>query len=100
MIANVFVEGSYCDRTYQQMLDAYSSICRRLNQGEWNDPDVEVIINSLLSIGKHLSLEMFDYGMLLANSSTRASEKNGRSFAPIGCCAVSKCCPLVRMTGF
>ncbi len=65
-VKSEFEEGSYCFIAYQQMLDAYSSICERLQAEEWNDKDVEVIIGNLLSIGKHLSMKMFAYGVFFA----------------------------------
>ncbi len=55
------------------MLDAYSNLCRRLNATQWNDADVEVIINELLHICRHISLKMFDYGVMFG----RGTEENG-----------------------
>lgn len=42
-------------------MDAYSRICARLGQ-ENEDTDVEIIINSLLSIQKELCFKMYEYG--------------------------------------
>ncbi len=68
-VKNEFAEGGFCAVTYEEMLSAYSRLCLRLNAEEWNDPDVEDIINSLLRIGEHLSLKMFEYGALFAQGS-------------------------------
>ncbi len=64
-VENEFAEGSVCDHLYAQALEAYSRLCQRLGAEDLNDKDVEVIFNSLLSLCKHLSLKMYDYGALL-----------------------------------
>ncbi len=66
VVSSEFEPGSECAIAYQQMLDAYSRLCRRLSVGEWEDTDVEIVIGSLLAIGRHLALKMFEYGVLFA----------------------------------
>ncbi len=63
-VKNEFEEGSACAEGYSRMLEAYSRLCDRLGVEEWSDVDVEVIINELLAIGRHVSLKMFDYGTI------------------------------------
>ncbi len=58
------VPGGECDRLYNEAMDAYERLCARLNKpGE--DPDVEVVINNLLSIQRILCEKTFHYGRLL-----------------------------------
>ncbi len=63
IIKNEFDSGSFCSTAYSQELQAYSRICQRLGQDEWDDPDVEIIISNFMSIGEYLSLKMFEYGV-------------------------------------
>ncbi len=63
VVKNEFAEGSPCALSYGRMLDAYSRLCTRLGVQEWEDADVEVIINELLEIGRQIGMKMFDYGM-------------------------------------
>lgn len=62
LFPNEFVEGSFCAQSYNRMLEAYSRLCVRLGVEEWSDEDVEIIIDELMGIGKHLALKMYDYG--------------------------------------
>ena len=39
-------------------------VCRRLGKPGTEDEDVEIIISNLMSIGRHQSMKMFDYGVL------------------------------------
>ncbi len=64
VVKDEFAEGSDCANAYSRMLDAYSRLCQRLGTEEWENPDVEVIINELTSIGRHVALKMYDYGYL------------------------------------
>lgn len=57
-------EGEYCEKLYSQMLEAYERVCRRLGKPGTEDEDVEIIISNLMSIGRHQSMKMFDYGVL------------------------------------
>ncbi len=63
IVKNEFEEGSECANAYGRMLEAYTRLCERLGSPEWNDRDVEAVINELLSIGRHIALKMFDYGL-------------------------------------
>lgn len=72
-VKSEFFAGSYCAGAYENMLAAYSRICQRLNVEEWDDPDVECIIDMLMDIGKYLALKMFEYGVFFA----RQEEKKG-----------------------
>ncbi len=69
MIKDEFREGSECTLAYNRMLDAYSRICLRQQEPEWEDPDVEIIINELMDMGKRIALKMFDYGILFGGQS-------------------------------
>ena len=58
-VPNVFEPGSYCETRYRQVLEAYERLRGRLGV-EDEDPDVEIIIDSLLEIQRKLCMEMFD----------------------------------------
>lgn len=64
-VENAFEDGGMCMELYQNMMDAYSRLLLRLGQKE-DDPDVEIIINSLLAIQKELCLKMYWYGTKFA----------------------------------
>lgn len=61
-VENEYEEGKLCSRLYSEMCDAYERICVRLGKPDQEDRDVEIIINNLLDIGRHLSIKMFEYG--------------------------------------
>ena len=61
----IFEDGMSCQEKYSQMLAAYDRLCCRLNVTN-EDPDVELIINSLLDISKILGCEMFRCGVSFA----------------------------------
>ena len=61
-----FGEDRYCEKLYSEMLAAYGRICQRLHEQSGEDKDVEIIINSLLDIGRYQSIKMFDYGAFFA----------------------------------
>ncbi len=63
-VKNEFSPGSPCAEGYSRVMEAYCRLCDRLGSPQWDDEDVEIIINELLDIGKHLSLKMFEYGTL------------------------------------
>ncbi len=65
-VIDEFSEGSLCSDAYAQILDAYSRLCRRLNVQDQNDADIEIIIDSFNTITHHISLKMFEYGVLFA----------------------------------
>ena len=67
VVENEFEEGRYCEKLYSEMLAAYGRICKRLHETSGEDRDVEIIIDSLLDIGKHFSMKMYDYGYFFAS---------------------------------
>ena len=64
-VENLFAEGSECMNWYSEMLAAYERLCERLGVLD-EDADVEVIIDSLMSIERKVSMKMFEYGMKFA----------------------------------
>ena len=58
-VPNAFEPGSYCETRYRQVLEAYERLRGRLGVTD-EDPDVEIIIDSLLEIQRELCMEMFD----------------------------------------
>ena len=58
-VPNAFEPGGYCETRYRQVLEAYERLRGRLGV-EDEDPDVEIIIDSLLEIQRKLCMEMFD----------------------------------------
>ena len=62
-VENAFESGSLCDRLYEQVYQANIRLCDRLGQID-EDPDVEIIINNLMEICRHLSLKMYRYGQM------------------------------------
>lgn len=64
-VENAFAEGSPCSILYQQVYQANLHLCERLDQE--TDPDVELIINNLLEINKHLCIKMYHYGQQIAH---------------------------------
>ena len=59
-VENMFADGRTCEELYAAVYEANLRLCERL--GVQEDPDVELIINSLLRISRLLSLKMFQYG--------------------------------------
>lgn len=57
-VQNAFTPGSPCEKAYSHMQDAYARLCKRLGVAD-EDPDVEVVIDSLLEIQRELCREMF-----------------------------------------
>lgn len=68
-VENEYKEGSFCDKAYQEVFDAKCRICERLGIDE--DKDIELIINNLLDIGKHLAIKMYDYGVFFSSPSIK-----------------------------
>ena len=60
-VENLFAPGSFCDRQYSRVLDAYGRLCDRLGVAE-EDRDVEIIINSLMAIEHEIAYAMYEYG--------------------------------------
>ncbi len=67
-VKSEFYEGSACSLAYGRMLEAYSRLCSRLGVPEWEDADVEAVIDALMDIEKHIALKMFDYGALFGKT--------------------------------
>lgn len=64
-VANEYEKGKYCEKAYEEIFNANRRICERLGVNE--DKDVELIINNLIDIGKHLSMKMYDYGVFFSS---------------------------------
>ena len=61
VVENMFADGRTCEELYTVVYEANLRLCERLGMQE--DPDVELIINSLLRISRLLGLKMFQYGI-------------------------------------
>ena len=60
-VENAFAPGSFCDRKYAAMREAYERLCHRLGAGD-EDPDLEIIVDSLMDIQHFLTKTMFHLG--------------------------------------
>ncbi len=60
---NLFEEGKECERLYANAIEAYWRLCDRLGVEE--DPDGEIMIDSLLAIVRNVGCQMFQYGATL-----------------------------------
>lgn len=61
VVENMFADGRTCEELYTAVYEANLRLCERL--GTQEDPDVELIVNSLLHISLLLGLKMFQYGV-------------------------------------
>ena len=61
VVENMFADGRTCEELYTAVYEANLRLCERLGMQE--DPDVELIINSLLHISRLVGLKMFQYGV-------------------------------------
>ena len=68
-VKNLFSKGSPCDAAYSEMQDAYIRLLDRLNETD-EDPDVEIIINSFLTILRCTGEEMYRCGAKFALQSS------------------------------
>ena len=59
-IQNEFEEGKNCCEAYKQVYEANRRLCERLGVDE--DPDVEMIIDSMFAITRTVGEKMFEYG--------------------------------------
>ena len=59
-IENEFEEGKTCSEAYKQVYAANRRLCERLGVDE--DPDVEMIIDSMFEITRTVGEKMFEYG--------------------------------------
>jgi len=57
----LFQPGQECFEAYTAMREAYERLLPRLNAVD-DDPDLEIMVNSLLTYGKTSALKMFEYG--------------------------------------
>lgn len=63
-IYDEFVIGSECYRLTEQIYCARIRLAEKLNKEE--DEDLEIIINNMNAIAKHLAIKMFEYGKEIA----------------------------------
>ncbi len=61
-VENAFEERSHCTREYQEMREAYMRLCDRLGAYD-EDPDLDIIVDSLEGIQKELCFRMFESGI-------------------------------------
>ena len=59
-IENEFASGAPCEVQYAVVFDAKCRLETRL--GTEDDADVNLIIDSMMDIARHLALKMYDYG--------------------------------------
>ena len=59
-IKNEFEEGKTCSEAYKRVYEANRRLCERLGVDE--DPDVEMIIDSMFEITRTVGEKMFEYG--------------------------------------
>ena len=59
-IQNEFEEGKPCSEAYKRVYDANRRLCEQLGVDE--DPDVEIIIDSMFEITRTVGEKMFEYG--------------------------------------
>lgn len=64
-IVDEFADGKECNRLCEQIYDARICLAEKLGNDE--DKDVEIIINCMNSIMRHLAMKMFEYGRLNPN---------------------------------
>lgn len=63
-IQNEFEEGKPCSEAYKRVYAANRRLCERLGVDE--DPDVEMIIDSMFAIMRTVGEKMFEYGAVYA----------------------------------
>ena len=59
-IQNEFEEGKPCSEAYKRVYQANRRLCERLGVDE--EPDVEMIIDSMFEITRTVGEKMFEYG--------------------------------------
>ena len=59
-IQNEFEEGKPCGEAYKRVYESNRRLCERLGVDE--DPDVEIIIDSMFEITRTVGEKMFEYG--------------------------------------
>ena len=63
-VENLFADGTVCDELYGQIYDSKLRIYERLGVDE--DPDMELILDSLDRITRLVAQEMFHHGTRIA----------------------------------
>ena len=59
-VENLFEKGNKGDEIYGGVYDARERLIERLGVNE--DPDVELIIDSMLALQREVAMRMYDYG--------------------------------------
>ena len=59
-VENIFERGKVYDVFYAKVFDARERLFERL--GVYEDSDVEIIIDSMLTLQREVALRMYDYG--------------------------------------
>lgn len=59
-VENEFAEGELCSEAYKRVYEANRRLCERSGVDE--DPDVEIIIDSMFDITRRVAEKMFGYG--------------------------------------
>ena len=63
-VPDLFAPGSFCDREYAKMRDAYERVCTRLGVDvDDEDEDLNIMVEAMESIQEVLCKEMFRLGM-------------------------------------
>ena len=73
-VENLFEDGKYCQRRYEEIYSVYQRLCDRLGV-ENEDADVKSMINAFMDIERELCIRMFAYGAKLG---TKAKKKIGQ----------------------
>lgn len=68
-IENAFESGNLCAKCYADVYEAKIRLLERLGKDS-EDEDVEIIINSLLTIQRELCCRMYKYGAKFGPSNT------------------------------
>ena len=59
-VEDLFTEGKKCEMLYTKVYDACQRLYERL--GNFEDEDVEIIVNAMSEIQKEVALKMYEYG--------------------------------------
>lgn len=73
-VENIFVPGHPCYAAYHEMHEAYDRLRDRLGAVD-EDPDAEIMINSLLEYSDIIALKMFEYGRIYERQQSSQSQK-------------------------
>lgn len=65
-VENAFVEGTDFTRAYRDFRIAREHLCRRFNL-DWEDEDLERLMDAVLCLSEDLARRMFRYGIEYAN---------------------------------